>query len=243
MNTGSYNGLEITAEKRFSHGFQFSSNYTWSKSLDAQSLSNLSWTGAIGDPFNLSWNRGISDQNFTNIWSNTFVWQTPSVQRYGNKYISLAFGNWEIAGIVDFTSGIPFSISGGSGADNSGALQFGDRADLTGQPIRAHQGSEGQWLNQYFNLAAFKENASGTFGDSARNLLKGPGLAAVNMMFAKNIPFKERYKVQFRWEMFNALNTPVFSTPTADPSSPAFGEIVSSASTPRIMQVALKFYW
>jgi hypothetical protein len=63
------------------------------------------------------------------------------------------------------------------------------------------------------------------------------------MMFAKNIPFKERYKVQFRWEMFNALNTPVFSTPTADPSSPAFGEIVSSASTPRIMQVALKFYW
>jgi hypothetical protein len=250
-NTASYNGLQITGEKRFSRGFQLSSNYTWSKSLDAQSMSELPWGAFVGDPFNLRWNRGVSDQNFTNIWSNTFVWQTPSLRQYGNKFLTLGLGNWETSGIVDFTSGVPFSIAGGFGNNNSGALQYADRADLTGQPIDAHQGSQGHWLDEYFNTAAFRTNAAGTFGDSPRNTLKGPGLAQVNLMIAKNFPFKERYRAQFRWEMFNAFNSPVFSTPVNDPSSPAFAEIVSSANTggfgfvgtPRIMQLALKLFW
>lgn len=63
-------------------------------------------------------------------------------------------------------------------------------------------------------------------------------------MLAKNIPFKERYRVQFRWEMFNATNTPSFSTPDTNPSDgPLFGGITSSNLPPRIMQLALKLYW
>jgi len=66
----------------------------------------------------------------------------------------------------------------------------------------------------------------------------------LDFMLAKNIPFKERYKVQFRWEMFNATNTPSFGTPDTYPSDgPAFGGIFGSYLPPRIMQLALKLYW
>jgi Carboxypeptidase regulatory-like domain len=241
--TASYNALQISAQKRFSHGFQFSSNYSWSKELDSSSVGSISNTGSIPDPYNLSQNRGISDLNFTNIWSNMFVWDLPKFKGYRSKWMPWILGNWQVSGIFDYTSGVPFSIEGGNGDNNSLSQQFSDRADLTGQPVNAHQGSQGQWLNQYFNPAAFTFNAPGTFGNSPRNFLTGPAYTDMDMMFAKNIPFKERYRLQFRWEMFNAFNTPYFGQPDTNPSDPSFGQITSTAGPPRIMQIALKLYW
>jgi hypothetical protein len=241
--TASFNGLEISANKRFSHGLQFSSNYTWSKTLDSGSISSISNTGSIPDPYDISQNRGISNLNFPNIWSSMLVWDSPGLQGHGSKLLSGFLGNWEVSGIATYTSGTAFSINGGNGNDNSLSQEFADRADLTGQPIRAHQGSESQWLNQYFNPAAFQQNAPGTFGNSPRNFLTGPSLVDFDVMLAKNFPFKERYRVQFRWEMFNATNTPNFNNPDNTPTDPNFGQITSSARPPRIMQLALKFYW
>jgi hypothetical protein len=140
-------------------------------------------------------------------------------------------------------AGLPFSVAGGYGSNNSLSQQNQDRADLTGQPFQVQQGSKAEWLVRYFNPAAFQVNAPGTFGNSARNLLRGPAKDNLDFMLSKNFPFKERYKVQFRWEMFNATNTPVFSTPVADPSNPSSGTIYSTAGSPRIMQLALKLYW
>jgi hypothetical protein len=241
--TASYNGLQISAEKRFSHGVQFTTNYAWSKTLDAASVSSISNTGSIPDPYDLRQNRGISDLNFVNIWSTTGLWNTPSLKSHG-KPVSSVFGDWEISAIVTFSTGVPFSIGGGDGYNNSGSQEFSDRADLTGQPINARQGPKGQWLLQYFNPAAFKPNALGTWGDSARNLLVGPPFRNLDLLLAKNIPFKERYRAQFRWEMFNATNTPSFGTPDTNPSDGVyFGQIFGSNRPPRIMQLALKLFW
>lgn len=65
----------------------------------------------------------------------------------------------------------------------------------------------------------------------------------MDMGIMRNFPFKERYKLQFRWEMFNAFNTPHFGLPNNNPTSTTFGSITGLASAPRIMQAALKFYW
>lgn len=235
----SYNALQISFQKRFSHGLQLNSNYTWSKCID--DVSSLSTT--IGNPFDLSWNRGLCDMNFPSLWVTSGVWDLPSFESLP-KWASGLFGNWEVSGIWTVQSGQPFSVTGGcNGSDNSLSLLGADRADLTGQPFDVHQGSESQWLQQYFNPAAFQCNAPGTFGDSPRNLLQGPGMINMDMGIMRNFPFKERYKLQFRWEMFNAFNTPHFGLPNNNPTSTTFGSITGLASAPRIMQAALKFYW
>lgn len=86
-------------------------------------------------------------------------------------------------------------------------------------------------------------NPPGTFGNSAKNLMRGPANNNVDLQFSKNFPFRERYRVQFRWEMFNALNRTWFYLPDNNVGDGAFGQITSDNNFPRLMQAALKFYF
>jgi hypothetical protein len=169
------------------------------------------------------------------------VYQLPSFHGLG-AIGSKVLGDWQTSGIWQMSSGTPFSIVGGFGNNNSLAQIGGDRADLTGSPIQAHSGSKSHWLQQYFNPDAFTSNAAGTFGNSPRNVLAGPGNNNVDLSVIKNIPFRDRYKIQLRWEMFNAFNRTHFGLPGRDPSSSGFGEIVS-AGPARVMQLGGKLDW
>lgn len=242
MSTASYNGLQLTFEKRMSHGLQFTSNYTYSKNLDSNSQGSTAWSGALGNPFDLSWNRGISSLNVPYIWSNQGVYKLPKLGQF-NKFVNGVLGSWELSGIWQLQAGRPVSIVGGFGNNNSLAGISGDRADVTGQPLQVHQGPKSQWLSAYFNTAAFRPNAPGTFGNSLRNVIRAPRYNNVDLAIIKNIPFREHYSLQFRWEMFNAFNYVQFAPPVNDPSSASFGRIVGQANANRVMQVALKLYW
>lgn len=238
--TASYHSLQASLSKRLSHGLQFQTNFTWSKSIDLSSIPSLAWTGGIANPFDLRWNRGNSSLNFPLISITNFIYQLPSLRKSG-RLLSTVAGGWELSGIWTMQSGLPFSIMGGDGNNNSEALQYGDRADVTGQPYEAHRGGKSLWLNQYFNPAAFKTNAPGTFGNSGRNIMQGPGTNTADIGVDKNWRIRERGNVQFRWEMFNAFNRPSFGIPNNDPSSSNFGQITTMGVTPsRVMQGALK---
>jgi hypothetical protein len=104
------------------------------------------------------------------------------------------------------------------------------------------QGGKSNWLNHYFNTAAFTTNPAGTFGNSGKNMLQGPPIKTMDAAIAKNWIFHERYSFQFRWEMFNAFNTPSFSNPGNTVGFGNFGQITSvGAIPPRVMQAGLKF--
>ncbi|MGH9344628.1 MAG: hypothetical protein ACRD19_12825, partial [Terriglobia bacterium] len=243
--TSSYNALQLSFEKRLSHGLQVQTNYTWSKCLDTASARDVGFGSPIDDPFDPAWNFGPCDMNFPQDWVTNFVWETPSLQGH-SELIQRVFGSWQPAGIFTMESGPPFSISAGCNGSNeslSGTDQ--DRADLTGQLLDLRQGSEGHWLSGYFNTGAFECNVPGTFGDSMRNLMQGPPLVNLDMGIDKEFPMGERYRLELRWEMFNSLNTPHFGFPGTNPSSPGFGTItgLATGSTPREMQLAAKFYW
>jgi len=241
VGTASYNSLQAGIEKRFSHGLQFQSNYTFSKTIDTASTGNISFANGLPNPNNLNFSRGISDLDFPNIWITNFSYATPSLKSW-NPFLRHILGEWGLSGIWTFQSGEPFTISGGDGSNNSGTLQYGDRANVTGQPLEVQQGSKQQWLNQYFNPAAFTVNPAGTFGTSGRNILRGPRYDSIDFAFLKNWTIRERYGLQFRWELFNALNHASFNTPVADPSSANFGQITKIGPiAPRVMQGALKF--
>ncbi len=245
--TASYEGLQLAAEKRMSHGFQFSTNWAWSKSLDLQSESDLSTGPILRDALHPRIDRGISNLNVPYVWNSTGVWDLPAVRGHG-PLAAGALGNWELAAIYTMQAGVPFSVNGGAnGNDNSYDQDGNDLADeVPGKPLNVHQGSESQWLHEYFNTAAFVPNAPGTRGNSARNVMRGPARDDLDVAFLKNFPFNhEQYRFQFRWEMYNAANHPWFGTPDNNPTDTTYGQITGPqvAFAGRVMQFALKFYW
>ena len=239
--TASYNALQISVEKRLSKGLEFSSNYTFSKDIDSASLGTTAFTSSVGDPFDLRWNRGLSNLNFPQNWSNQLVYTLPGAQRFG-KIAQTLLGSWQISGIWQIHSGQPFSIQGGFGRNRSESQEFGDRADLTGQPFNVREGSQSRWLLEYFNTAAFAPNAPGTFGNSARNLMSGPIYNNADLSLNKIFAVTERFRFQIRWEAFNAANHPYFANPGTNPTAPGYGQITSSSGE-RLMQLGAKLNW
>jgi len=248
MGTASYHSLQILVDKKMSNHLQFQSAYTWSKAEDLYTQSSTAWISyGIANPFNPHQNYGIADTNVPVNWITNFIYVTPSLAHV-NKILDAVIGGWEVTGIWNIHTGQPFSIAGGGGNDNSLSLQNNDRADLTGQAYNVHTGHLSPHTQRYFNPAAFTPNAAGTFGTSARNLLHGPGVDSVDGGVYKNWQIHDRFGIQFRWEMFNALNHPSFGLPNATAinpatltSSSAIGFITATGSVPaRVGQAALK---
>ena len=257
--TSSYNSLQLSAQHNLSHGFQGQTSFTWQKTFDVASTSNISFgSPEIGDPFNLRWNRGVSGLSIPFNWVSNFVYITPNM-RGRNLFLREALGGWGISPIITLQSGTPFSISGGHSTDlnaanpslnenNTGSgckSNCSDRADyVTGTPLKVHQGGRSNWLKSYFNRAAFVPRADGTFGNSARNVILGPSTFNVDASLTKTFLIRDRYNLQFRFEMFNALNHPVMSNPDTNPSDSTFGEINGgngyAANASRVGQLAAK---
>ncbi len=243
--TSSYHSLQLGATVHDYRGLTVDSHFTWSKAFDLSDSGNTAWHGGLGNPFpgaaNKRFNYGIAGTNIPLAWVSSVVYETPKLSGE-NALVRTLGGSWEVSGIGTLQSGYPFSIWGGNGGDSSGSLQYGDRADsVAGQSFGVHQGSKAQWLNHYFNSAAFAPNQPGTFGNTGKNLLKGPGMDSWDISAMKNFAVRERYNLQFRWEMYNAFNHPNFGLPDSGVTDPNFGQITSMGPVaPRVMQAALK---
>ena len=252
--TANYNSLQMSFDKRMGHGLQAQSSFTWEKTMDVAGNSNISFgTNELGDPFNLRWDRGVSSFTIPFNSVSNFIYETPSFSGK-NLLLREALGGWELSPIITWQSGGPFTISGGNSSALGGAnnntgsgckSNCSDRADLVaGQPLKVRQGSRSQWVKQYFNPKAFAPRADGTFGDSEKNMIYGPTTFNVDAALMKNWAFYERFKLQFRFEFFNAFNHPIMGNPDTNPSDSTFGEINngqgSAANVSRIGQAALK---
>jgi hypothetical protein len=225
IGTSPYHSLQVGLEQRSFHGLAFQSNFTWAKVEDLASSGNISFANGIPDPFNIKWNKGISDLNVPLASVTNFVYQTPALNGL-NPIAKQILGTWEISSIYTMQSGKPFGINGGNGNNNAGSLQGGDRADVVaGKSPWSHHGSRSAWLGEYFNTAAFQPNAVGTFGDSGRNIFRGPYLNYADSALSKNLNYHERYKLQLRFELFNTFNHASFANPDNTPTDGTYGVI------------------
>ena len=116
-------------------------------------------------------------------------------------------------------------------------------ASTTLTPANQGQPAVGVRGIQWLNAAAFAAPARFTYGNAARTLpgVLGPGLVNFDTMLSKNFRYGERFRLQIRWEMFNAFNTPYFGLPIQDLGAGGFG-VISSAGNRRIMQFGAKLY-
>jgi Carboxypeptidase regulatory-like domain len=241
--TSSYHALQISVEQRLSHNLQFQGNFTYAKTMDLASSANVSFgTNQLANPFNLAYNYGASSENvpLRAVGNVTYTVPTPSQL---NPVLRQVLGGWEISVITTSQSGFPFTVGGGLGNNNSQSQQYEDRADVVpGVSRNVRQGGKSNWLNHYFNAAAFTQNAPGTFGTSGKNIMHAPPLNYSDAGLFKNFKYRERYNLQFRWEMFNVLNQPSFAAPDAGNADSNEGAITATGAEPaRVGQMALKF--
>ncbi|MGH9469764.1 MAG: hypothetical protein ACRD1N_05405, partial [Terriglobia bacterium] len=241
-----YNALELSAQKRFNHGLSVIANYTWSKAMDNYPPNECAWT----DPYNRNFDWGVSSDNVTNAFHLSEVWETPHANAHG--VAGALLNGWEVNSITTWQNGFPFTIV--SGVDNSLSGNGFDRANFTGTSIQqAVLGDQphGQMVQRYFNTSLFTVNPIGTFGNTGKNILQGPGFFRTDFGLIKNTKVTETTSVQFRAEFFNLFNNVNFYGPNSNVSSSSFGRITRTAGTfggvdtgigaPRILQFALKF--
>jgi len=145
--------------------------------------------------------------------------------------------DWQVGGIATLQSGAPFSVVCVSGST------LYNRADLLPGTTASLSGSVDSRLTQYFNKAAFAPTCTNAapFGNSGRNILRGPDQRNVDLSVVKFVPVKEAVKMEFRTEFFNAFNRVNFALPNNNVLVPAtLGAITATAAGPRVIQFALK---
>lgn len=230
-----YNALQFTLEKRTSHGLSFVANYTHAKVTDNQSTDQqLSLTNP--NPFDLSFNNGISDADVPNAFLLSGVGQLPTVKS-APRWLRAIEEGWGLSGILTWANGEPFTIN--SGQDNSRSGVNHDRADLVSglNPYLPSGRSRSQQISEYFNRAAFVQNAPGTFGDSPRNSMRNPNYFNMDAGLQRTFPIREHITFKFRVEEFNTTNHPHLGQPGNNVSaSSTFGKI-TGAGDPRILQL------
>lgn len=256
INSGvnsNYNALQLTLEKRLGHGFSFLSNFAWAKALDdfaPQPQGSLYYLYTNTCTCGRHFDYGPSADDLNKVFKVNGNYETPHVHVAGP-----ILNGWELTAIADWQTGSPFTIY--SGYDDSESGIGNDRADLVPGvnpvlPGRSHAASIAEW----FNPNAFVPNATGTFGDSGKNSLRGPRFFNTDLAAIKKFKVGERVSVMFRAEFFNAFNNVNLGLPgnqLATGTSNGFARIGGTAgggayggstsygtAQPRIIQFGLK---
>jgi hypothetical protein len=233
-----FSSMQTTLEKRFSSGFYFLGNWTWSHSLD-----NFGGDGGNNGPIpqnprdrRADWASSNSDTRHRVNLASTYLLPFGPGRRYAKSAGAAGhmIGGWEIGGIAVLQSGLPFTVTVPGSPSNTGA---GSRANAIpgANPYPASR-SIGLW----FDPAAFTIPAAFTWGTLGRNPLNAPALYNFDFSLAKKFRFSEHKELQFRWELFNGLNHPQFGLPNATVGVGGAGTITSTQRANRQMQFALR---
>jgi hypothetical protein len=174
------------------------------------------------------------------VFFTNFVYDLPFLKNSPNKGLKMAFGGWEISGIIAAQSGAPLNI-GLSGSNVSSIVpNTSNRPDVSGS------GHDPHTVAQWFDTSIYSAPAAGTFGNTPRNYVRGPGRDNWSLSLFKNFPFNERgSNLQFRAEFFNVWNhTQLIGNAAQGGISRNFGAgdfgKVTGAYDPRTIQLALK---
>jgi hypothetical protein len=231
-----YRSLQLTLEKRVGGWGGFVAHYTFSRSVDNESV-DAQFTLANPNPFVPGFNDGRSDFDVPHNFS---LWGllNPPVPASAPAWLRRPLGRWEVTGIWTWRSGTPFTVASGQDRSLSGVGL--DRADLAGAPSLSSGRPTADVVNGFFDVNAFRLNLPGTFGTAPRNLLRNPSFGNVDLSVQKSFPIGGGRRIRLLADLFNVTNAVHFNQPGANLSSPStFGKI-TSAGEPRIVQLAAR---
>jgi carboxypeptidase family protein len=242
-----YNALDVNYTHRVSQGLTLLASYTFSKFIDnvggpenwASASANFSEN--IRNVYNLAAEKSVDATDTPHSFVLSYVYELPvgKGKKFGsgmNKVANTIVGGWQTSGTLTLKQGFPLTItSSGNGLNYFGA---GQHVDVIGN-YHISNPSRTEW----FNTSAFAVAQPWSLGNAPRYFsdLRAPGYENFDLSIQKYFPIQERFRFQFRLDMFNAFNHTNYYSPNTFMGA-GFGTI-TQAWTPRQMQAALKFYW
>jgi hypothetical protein len=246
IGNSTYNSLQAKFQQRLRSGFSAIVSYTYGKSIDDNStfFSSAGDANFPQDSLNPRAERGRSNFDLRHRFSMGYSLDLPfgKGRRFlsDGRYVSQFLSGWSTYGLITAQSGRPFTVALLPENDNSNtgisSLGFGanDRPDRIASGTLPDPGPDA-----WFDTGAFVIPDYGTFGNSGRNILDGPGYCDFSASVMKDTRVRESLNLQFRAEFFNAFNHANFNLPDNFLGSSTFGR-VNSAQSPRLIQFGLK---
>jgi hypothetical protein len=243
-----YHAFIVTLNHRFSEGFLIKAAYTRSKTIDDyQADPGTNYAGsALGNPYSLALNKGISAQDIPNRLVITFVWDIPG---FKHGYLSYPLAGWAVSGINTFQNGqagvVTQTIGNGSfdGSAGYGYIKPGCKLVASG-PVQAH-------LKNYLNPScatlqplqttgstlanttpqqtpgngSYPVGTGGGYliGQQTRGAFYAPYQSRSDLTLSKNFPLRvlgDKGNLEFRGEVFKLLNNAIFAAPNAAAITP-----------------------
>lgn len=243
-----YNGLTSMLQYRPNSNIAITAAYTFSKALDIIHDSVAPFGGAsttsavVADPLTglpnnqLEYGRAVFDR--PHAFSSSFVFRSPTLVK--NKFAGIFLNGFQLSGIVLLQSGNPFLIIAGADLNRDGVNN--DRPDLVDPsiPLKIYNDPNVVIPKAAFNGALTTAARVGTLG---RNVFRRDGVKNLDLAIAKRFTLTERFKFEFRGELFNTFNRTQFDQPNGTLSSATFGQITAQANSPRNIRFALRFFF
>jgi hypothetical protein len=239
-----YHALWVTLNKHISKGFEFLTSYTFSKSLDYNSLSSAE-SIPLQNVYDPRADYGPSEFDVRHRFVFSGFYRLPFT---ANRFLS----GWQAGVITQAQSGNPINplLTAGPGT----GISLSVRPDVTG-PVGV-TGNPSQW---FANKAVFVSPCVPAVppaklptchtGGLGRDAITGPNFVNTDFSIIKDTKVTERFNLQFRAEMFDVFNHPNFGNPVLTVTSSAFGQIQSTRfptgdfGSSRQIQFALKLHF
>ena len=215
-----YHGLQAGVRINPGHGLHLQGSYTWQKAIDDGSSTlagdqYLNSASSVPLWFDSATRRGVSDFNLSQNGVLSGVWTLPNSHGIFGP-ASWLVNNWEFGGIVQASTGAPFSVFIGGDPLGMGSTDPWDYPDRVTSPAcksSVNPGNAGQYIKN--SCFAFPSQAN-RLGNAGRNTLVGPGNATLDGSIFKNAHLdriSDRLNLQLRAELFNILNHANFAPP------------------------------
>jgi len=249
----SYSSLQLSLQKRASHGLTLTNSYTYSHCID-----DASGLRTTSNPFSYNYDRGNCATDVRHAYVGTALYELPWF-REQHGFAGRVLGGWSISTVVTLQTGIPFDITDGGDRSLTGAGD--DRPDYIGGNVqfvdpRANDfglansyfngtggGSDTADTNPYFRRVGSGGAASlgaGRYGNFGRNVFHGPGVLNTDLRVSKLTHITERQSLTFRAEAFNFFNHTQFYNPDGNILDTTFGQVLT-AHDPRLVQLTLQY--
>jgi hypothetical protein len=245
VGRANYHALQVKAERRLRHGFTVLSAYTLGKSMDDTSgvRPGAGDTLFVNNPkcnTTCEWARSSYDVRHRWVTSSLVELPIGRNRRFGSSLpaaVDAVLGGWRVGTILTLESGLPFTPNAGRDTTNIGT-GAGNRPNLVSDP---NLPSNERTVDRWFATEAFAQPPLYTFGNAGRNIVEGPGIINVDASLTKKVSFGGTRDLEFRAEVFNVANHPIFGRPDTNLSSATYGRISSTRIDSRQIQLALRF--